>query len=140
MREAYGDELEWFEWPDVLEYGPGGRYDLHADADLRDPATGAWRRVVDRDYSMLIYLNDEFTGGAIEFPRLDYRLQPRRGMLVAFPSDHRYVHAALPVESGMRYVIVSWAAAVGSPRVKPPPVSGVVWTDPRYAPDTVRGG
>jgi predicted 2-oxoglutarate/Fe(II)-dependent dioxygenase YbiX len=139
VREAYGDEIEWFEWPDVLMYGPGGRYNLHADADLRDPETGAWRRAKDRDYSLLIYLNEDFSGGAIEFPRFDFRLQPRRGMLVAFPSDHRYVHAALPVESGTRYVIVSWGAAVGSQRVGPAPVSGVVFTDPRYREAALRG-
>jgi hypothetical protein len=132
IPEAYGDEIEWFEWPDILQYGPGGRYDLHADADLRDSATGEWRRAQDRDYSLLIYLNDEFTGGAIEFPRFSYRLKPKRGMLVAFPSDHRYVHAALPVTSGFRYVIVSWGVAVGSSRVQEPPRSGVVFTDPRY--------
>ena len=134
IPEAYGDEIEWFEWPDILKYGPGGRYDLHADADLRDPGTGEWRRVQDRDYSLLIYLNDEFAGGAIEFPRFSYRLKPRRGMLVAFPSDHRYVHAALPVTSGIRYVIVSWGVAVGSTRVQAAPHSGVVFTDPRYQP------
>ncbi len=123
-----------FEWPDILHYGPGGRYDLHADAETRDPQTGEWVRVLERDYSLLIYLNDEFTGGAIEFPNFGYRVQPRRGMLVAFPSDHRYAHAALPVESGTRFVIVSWAAAVGSPRLHDGVRVGVVYTDPKYRP------
>ena len=30
LEPVYGREIEWFEWPDVLKYGPGGRYDLHA--------------------------------------------------------------------------------------------------------------
>ena len=141
LRPAYGREIEWFEWPDILQYGPGGRYDLHADAEVRDPdIVGGWRRVQERDYSLLIYLNDEFTGGEIEFPNYDFRLRPKRGMLVAFPSDHRYLHAALPVESGIRFVIVSWAAAVGSPRLGQGARSGVIYTDPKYAPAELRGG
>jgi hypothetical protein len=134
VRGAYGQELEWFEWPDVLCYGPGGRYDPHADSENRDPSTGEWRRVLERDFSLLVYLNDDYVGGDLEFPELGYRLRPRRGMLVAFPSDHRYLHAALPVESGTRYVIVSWAAAVGSPRLRTGPRRGIVYTDRKYDP------
>ncbi|MCA9540819.1 MAG: 2OG-Fe(II) oxygenase, partial [Myxococcales bacterium] len=50
------------------------------------------------------------------FPRLGCRVQPRKGMLVAFPSDHRYEHAAEPTESGRRYALVSWAALRGTAR------------------------
>ena len=42
-------------------------------------------------------------------------------MLVAFPSDHRYLHAAETIESGNRYALVSWAAIRGSQRVNPEP-------------------
>lgn len=134
VRGAYGQELEWFEWPDVLCYGPGGRYDPHADSENLDPATGEWRRVLERDFSLLVYLNDDYVGGDLEFPEIGYRLRPRRGMLVAFPSDHRYLHAALPVESGTRFVIVSWAAAVGSPRLQTGSRRGIVYTDRKYDP------
>ena len=56
-----------------------------------------WKRVVDRDVSLLIYLTEEFQGGEILFNNFQYRLKPRAGMVVYFPSDHRYVHTALPV-------------------------------------------
>lgn len=113
----YGLRTEWFEWPDVLLYRPGGHYDSHTDADVRDRETGRWRRVMDRDISLLVYLNDDFTGGALDFPERGESVHPEAGMLVAFPSDHRFSHAALPVEQGDRYVVVSWAAAFDSPRV-----------------------
>lgn len=134
----FGVETEWFEYPTVLRYGPGGRYDEHADADNRDDATGEWERKIDRDYSILIYLNDDFTGGAISFPNFDYQLQPCTGLLVAFPSDHRYVHAALPLETGTRYVIVSWAAAVGTERVSEARPFGVVYMDSKYDPSVTK--
>lgn len=134
VEPRYGVRIEWFEWPDVLLYRPGGHYELHTDADLRDPGTGAWRRVMDRDFSLLVYLNDDFTGGNLELPDRGETIRPEAGMLVAFPSDHRFSHAALPVESGNRYVIVSWAAALGSPRVLSGPRLKAVYPDPSVIP------
>ena len=72
---------------------------------------------MDRDVSVLVYLDNDYTGGELVFPNFGLRLEPRAGMLVAFPSDHRYCHSARPVTSGMRHVIVSWAAAWGTTRV-----------------------
>jgi predicted 2-oxoglutarate/Fe(II)-dependent dioxygenase YbiX len=119
--------VEWFEWPDVLRYDPGGRYDVHNDAEVFDPETSSWRRAQDRDLSLLIYLNDSFEGGAIDFPALGRTIQPSAGLLVAFPSDHRFAHAARPVISGTRFVIVSWVAVAGTPRVSTAPRLGVVY-------------
>ena len=65
-----------------------------------------------------MYFNEEYTGGKIHLIDFDFKIQPKRGILLAFPADHRYQYAALPVDSGTRYVIVSWAAAKGTRRVK----------------------
>jgi predicted 2-oxoglutarate/Fe(II)-dependent dioxygenase YbiX len=113
--------LAWFEDPVILRYGAGGEYLPHADAYNWSPEEKAWRRVVDRDFSLLIYLNDDFDGGALEFKYLDYTVKPRTGLLVAFPSDWRYAHAAHPVKKGRKLSVVSFAAAAGAPRVLPAP-------------------
>jgi len=113
-----GQSIEWYEQPEVLRYGPGDFYRHHADAYHLVPKQHAWRRAVDRDTSLLIYLNDEFEGGDLNFKRLFYTLRPKAGMLVWFPSDVRYEHMAKPVVSGRRYSLVSWAAAVGIERVQ----------------------
>jgi len=123
------DAIDWFEWPDVLQYDPGGLYEVHNDAEVYDPETSAWRRAQDRDLSLLIYLNEDFDGGAIEFPDRKQAIQPATGLLVAFPSDHRFAHAARPVSSGTRYVIVSWAAVTGTPRLSNSPRLGVIYPD-----------
>lgn len=127
---AFGlDGIAWLERPQILAYGPGGRYITHADADAWDRDRRFWRKVVDRDVSLLLYLDGEFEGGTLYFPRFDYRLRPGPGMLVLFPSDARYAHCAEPVLSGRRHVIVSWAAAEGVARVKPgPPESAIPLT------------
>lgn len=121
--------VDWFEWPDVLQYDPGGHYDVHNDAEVYDPETARWRRAQDRDLSLLIYLNDDFVGGAIEFPDRGQTIQPAAGLLVAFPSDHRFAHTARPVTSGTRYVIVSWAAVSGTVRLSTAPRLGVLYPD-----------
>jgi predicted 2-oxoglutarate/Fe(II)-dependent dioxygenase YbiX len=125
MASFYDVNFEWYERPQILRYPPGGKYDQHADADHWEAATDTWSRVQDRDYSVLLYLNDEYEGGELELVNQKLRLKPKPGMLLAFPSDHRYLHAALPTTSGLRYVIVSWAAIMGSKRVRAMPYGSI---------------
>lgn len=116
----YGGDIEWFELPEILRYRAGGEYKPHADSENWIASERQWRRVIDRDLSILLYLNEGFTGGEIAFPNFGFTLAPKRGLLIAFPSDGRYVHAARPVTSGVRYALVSWAAMKGSERVSGP--------------------
>ncbi len=113
-----GQAIEWYEEPQLLRYTTGGYYQYHADAYHLVPEARAWRKAVDRDISLLLYLNDEYEGGALHFKRLSWTLRPRAGMLVWFPSDVRYEHMAKLVTKGYRYTIVSWAAASGVERVQ----------------------
>jgi predicted 2-oxoglutarate/Fe(II)-dependent dioxygenase YbiX len=113
-----GLTIDWYEEPQLLRYTAGGFYSYHSDAYDPVPEEKAWRRAVDRDISLLLYLNDDFEGGELELKRFSYLLRPKAGMLVWFPSDWRYEHMARPVISGCRYAIVSWAAATGVERVK----------------------
>ena len=53
--------------------------------------------------TLVFYLNDDFDGGATDFPELALRVQPRRGRALLF--QHRVLHAALPVVSGEKFVL-----------------------------------
>jgi hypothetical protein len=117
ISQHYGVEMEWYEYPHILRYHKGGNYRHHSDADKWDPVKKSWERVIDRDFSVILYLNSDFTGGALAFPHLNLRLLPRAGMLVVFPSDHRFVHHAEPTLSGTRYALVTWGAQRGGLRV-----------------------
>lgn len=112
-----GVEIEWFERPQILRYAPGGHYALHADSQRYLKDRRVWQKTIDRDVSLLLYLNDDFTGGELSFYAFNYLYKPRMGDLLFFPSDHRYAHQAHEVKSGRRYVIVSWAARLGVPKV-----------------------
>lgn len=118
VRNAYAKELEPFfkcrfraiETPQVLRYTKGSHYKPHADSDVIDPVKRRWKKSKDRDYSLLIYLDSDFEGGELIFPNFNFWLRPEAGMLVAFPSDYRYLHGAMPVLTGVRHAIVSWGA------------------------------
>jgi hypothetical protein len=55
------------------------------------------------DWTALIYLNDDYTGGELEFNNLGYSIEPTAGSIVFFLSDE--VHTAHQVISGNKYFI-----------------------------------
>jgi len=119
MRYAVKDFLNPFfnvkikdsELPQILVYHPGGHYRPHIDGEaLFNDGSGvlSWRRNVARDISLIVYLNDDFEGGDIVFPKQAIGIKPRKGMLLAFPSTHHFLHGVNPVLKGTRYAIVNW--------------------------------
>jgi len=54
-------------------------------------------------HGLIIYLNDDFTGGELYYPNLDLQISPKRGMLVAHSSSKKYAHGVKEVTSGIRY-------------------------------------
>jgi len=89
--------------------GAGGRHNRHAD-NCRQNEQGDWvaNHTPHRDVSAIYYLNDEFEGGEIVFDRAQLVVRPRRGLLLAFPSDAAHLHEVLPVRSGVRYTMAIW--------------------------------
>ena len=120
LKQFTHQEPNWFEMPHLLHYEPGGKYDIHSDAEHYDFENRQFYRFIDRDFSMLIYLNDNFTGGELNFPWLNYQYKPVAGDLVIFPSNHIFTHESLPIISGKKYALVSWGAFKGSARVRQP--------------------
>jgi len=111
---------QWYETPQLLRYGLGGKYGMHSDADSFCSEQQRFYRFIDRDFSMLIYLNDDYVGGELEFKGLNFRYQPKAGDLVIFPSNHIFSHESLPIISGTKYALVTWGVFEGSPRVSSP--------------------
>lgn len=120
--KCFGRTLDWFESPELMRYREGGYYIKHADSQNMDMANRTWSKVIDRDLSLLLYLNDGYEGGELSFYKLNYQIRPRAGAAVLFPSDHRFLHQAETVKKGVRYAIVSWASVKGIEKVaqKPP--------------------
>ena len=54
--------------------------------------------------SAVLYLNDDYTGGEIEFREQGVKLKPTAGSVVVFPSVKPFYHASLPVLGGNKYM------------------------------------
>jgi len=127
LAACYQVVFEWYERPALIRYPVGGKYDAHSDSESWVAERAQWQRFLDRDYSVVLWLNDDFKGGDFTFIDQGYSIRPRVGSIVAFPSDHRYLHAVQPTTDGIRYALVSWGATVGSLRVNKQPPYGAIF-------------
>jgi hypothetical protein len=82
----------------ALKYRSGEFYKAHYDGGTESG----------RSISAVVYLNDDYEGGEIEFPNFKIKLKPEKGMLILFPSNYAYAHIAHPVTKGTKYSLVTW--------------------------------
>lgn len=97
-QSNYGVNLQWHDAYSILKYGVGQKFTNHID-DHKDYI---------RRLSAVFYLNDDYEGGEINFPRFNLSHKPKANELILFPSNYMYNHSVSPVISGTRYAIVSW--------------------------------
>ena len=95
---SYREEIQ------VLEYTENQKYNWHYDA-CADPNSKFYHRQI----SLVLYLKDDFEGGATKFkmvPHYEYR--PKAGYGLFFPSNWCFTHCSTPLESGKKRVAVTW--------------------------------
>jgi predicted 2-oxoglutarate/Fe(II)-dependent dioxygenase YbiX len=120
VEPFYNVKIRDWEPLQLLHYGAGGHYIPHVDAETLytdDDGLQLWEKTLDRDLSVVYFLNDDFEGGDLFFPNLDLLIEPEAGKLVCFPSDHNYIHGVKPVTTGRRYTVVTWMRVKGMPSV-----------------------
>ena len=81
----------------LYRYGPGERHGTHWDTVVPFVGGGESR------LTLVFYLDDDFDGGATEFPELGQTVTPRRGMALVF--QHRVLHTATEVRRGAKHVL-----------------------------------
>ena len=59
-----------------------------------------------RAFSCLIYLNEDFEEGETDF--YWYKVKPKTGKIVFFPSDHHWQHKGRKPKNGSKYIITTW--------------------------------
>lgn len=104
----------------VVKYGVNGYYNAHYDASCDDKPESIEfeKNGGQRVATILIYLNDEFEGGATQFPNLnrDYKA-PVNGALLFYslqtPESGNQchplsLHAGMPVTKGQKYICNIW--------------------------------
>jgi Rps23 Pro-64 3,4-dihydroxylase Tpa1-like proline 4-hydroxylase len=81
----------------LLRYGKTGHLPAHQDQ-------GVSTRVL----SSVMYLNDNYAGGEIEFVNSKVKIKPEAGSIIFFPSNFLYVHEVHPITDGYRYSMPHW--------------------------------
>jgi hypothetical protein len=83
---------------EILRYTPGGRYDFHTDQHA----------TFNREATVIVNLNDDYTGGRLCHIHDDYNIRMGKGDIIIFPSNFMYPHRITPILSGTRYSVVTW--------------------------------
>jgi hypothetical protein len=95
---SYGIYTTWHDSYGILKYGIGQKFTNHID-DHPD---------YHRRMSTVYYLNDNYSGGEINFPRFNIAYRPKANQMIVFPSTYVYNHSVSEVTEGTRYAVVSW--------------------------------
>lgn len=82
----------------ILKYYENSQFHDHIDHNVFEPRT----------ISTVWYINDNYDGGEICFPRFNINYKPKSNEMILFPSTYTYNHSVLPIKNGIRYSVVSW--------------------------------
>jgi len=94
----WGINVIYYEAFNFVKYnGPGQQFKIHAD---HGPAYNT-------TVSVVVYLNEDYEGGELYFPRLDKLVyKPKVGDIAIFPSNYIYEHASRDMIEGIKYSVV----------------------------------
>lgn len=79
-----------------VKYNPGKYFKVHADHGPYYACT----------ISAVVYLNDDYDGGELDFVRQGLVIKPKAGDIILAPSTFVYEHASLEIRSGTKYCVV----------------------------------
>ena len=117
MASAAGMQITNSEPLAVLNYQPGEEYKPHFDAFLpNDPGASQLLAMGgQRIKTVLVYLNDDFVGGATDFPNRSLRVEPEVGKLLVMENceadgspSQVGLHAGLAVTEGEKWLASMW--------------------------------
>jgi hypothetical protein len=100
-RNYFELDLDADEGYRVLKYSAGAEYGIHHDHAPMNART----------LSLVAFLNDDYTGGNLVFPKFNISIKPKAGSVILFPSNFPYAHIAEPVgevDGTTKYSLVTW--------------------------------
>ena len=106
------------ERPSIIMYPTGGLYQPHHD--YFDDSDSDYQTIImnnggQRIYTCLLYLNDNYTGGFTEFPKMKHRVVPETGKLIWWNNTDdlgsplkESLHTGTAVRYGVKWIMTIW--------------------------------
>jgi hypothetical protein len=109
IGENYEDYL--LDSVSILKYENGDSYMLHPDNpfQITDKKAGTGRYF---PLQMIVYLNEGYKGGEVEFPDYGIKHAPSKGDILIFPTGFAFPHKVYRVDSD-RYILLCAVLKVG---------------------------
>jgi prolyl 4-hydroxylase len=108
------------EFLQILRYRVREEFKPHVDY-FNESGAGTYQSLADggqRAQTVLLYLNDNYSGGRTAFPRLRLSLRGKPGDMLHFHNlgpdglgDKDSLHAGMPVQSGEKWLLSQWIRA-----------------------------
>jgi len=93
----------YFEQPLIARWPTG--YELRPHADSENPTGFPPHAYPWRDFAVITFLNNDFTGGKLYFPNQKLEIDPVPGLTAIFPGTLEYLHGVSKITEGARYTI-----------------------------------
>ena len=113
--------LDFYEDISIVRYQASEYYREHYDACATTKNCQNNSRIY-RKATLIVYLNDGFSGGETSFPKINVKVTPKTGKVAMFyDTDHQGVeiaeslHAGLPVTSGEKWIATLWIKFLPGP-------------------------
>ncbi|MBV8978766.1 MAG: 2OG-Fe(II) oxygenase [Alphaproteobacteria bacterium] len=108
--------VDQMEPPQIFHYALGQEIKPHFDSlyDQKHPYGREGNYQGDRLATFLMYLNDGYEGGVLEFPRVGFSYKGKTGDGIFFASmregkaDRQSLHGAGPITEGEKYILSQW--------------------------------
>jgi hypothetical protein len=86
------------EFLDIVYWAPDMEMGVHTDDQEEN--------LIQRHYTAVCYLNDDYEGGETYLPENNYICRPEKGKVIIFPSN--YPHGVTKVKNNSRYTLAMW--------------------------------
>jgi hypothetical protein len=88
---------------------PGAENKLHMDNHyITEDDKLKTRKYEYDDRAVLLYLNDAYEGGILNFPNQDFSIKPKPGTLIFFEGNYDFPHEVTKVTGGIRNNLISF--------------------------------
>jgi len=102
--EEYFDVVAWPTYPAIVRWPVGSMQFPHADKELHEgPDAGTPNEFPWYDIGTVFYLNDDYVGGELYFPKQNITFKTKSRGAYFFPGDMNYIHGVNVVKEGTRY-------------------------------------